>query len=176
MRPLLPLAVALLLAGCIGADGSPSAAAHARAGSAGVTVELPPGWHSAQPSDLSPGQVTDPLNRVVVSSAPVTRRASGCHIADYAPPTDGVALVLVEWQRVDGQVPARPPRFDRRTLEIRTPPVIECFDGPGGSAEFRDHGRTFGAYLMLGRSADPALADQALSVLDTLRVEPRSVR
>jgi hypothetical protein len=173
MRPLLLVVGGLLLAGCAGGDGSPRAAAPERAGSAGVTVELPTGWHAAEAADLAPGQVVDPLARVVVSSAPVARRASGCQVADHAPPAGGVSLVVFEWQEPEGDWPARPARFTRQTLEIHPPPVIECFDGSGGSVEFRDRGRTFGAYLMLGRAADPALADQALAVLDTLRVEPR---
>ncbi len=170
MRAVLLAAVALLATGCTGGGGSPRAAPPEISGSDGVTVEVPPGWHSAATADLAPGQIIDPLARVVVSSAPVVRRGSACLIADYAPPADGVSLVVVEWQKPEGDWPARPTRFIRSALHISPPPAIECFDGSGGSVEFADHGRTFGAYFLLGRAAADALVDRAIAVLNTLRV------
>ena len=51
---------------------------------------------------------------------------------------------------------------------------IECFEGSGGTVQFVDGGREFGAYVLLGPDADPALADEARAVLQTLEVEPAS--
>ena len=45
-------------------------AAPPRAGSGGVTVALPPGWHSTKPDQ---GNITQPLTRIVVSSGPIHR-------------------------------------------------------------------------------------------------------
>ena len=68
MRVLLVATV--LLAGCAAGAAVPSP----RVGSAGVTVELPPGWHTTPGDD---GNVTDPLARVVVASSPIGPAASG---------------------------------------------------------------------------------------------------
>jgi hypothetical protein len=52
------------------------------------------------------------------------------------------------------------------------PPAIECFAGAGGSVQFADRGRTFGAYLLAGPKASVSVVSQARRVLDTLHVEP----
>ena len=119
--------------------------------------------------------VTDPLTRVVAVSADFHFAARGCQIAAYAFPADAVAVVIVEWVGATPGVrwPARPRHFTSATLPLHPPPAIECFSGPGGSAQFSDHGRRFGAYILLGRRAPPVLADRARALLDTLRVKPR---
>jgi hypothetical protein len=146
-----------------------------RVGSAGVTLALPQGWHAWVPQG-PPGSVVGPLTRVVAVSAPFRFEARGCQVAGYKFSSRAVALVVLEWvgppRSTRGWRP-RPRRFTSRTLRVSPPPAIECFDGPGGSAQFVDHGRRFGAYILLGRRAPPALADRARAVLDTLDVEPR---
>ena len=146
-----------------------------RAGSAGVTIAVPTGWHTWVPPGGVAGNVTDPLTRIVAVSAPFRFAACGCQVAAYAFPGEAVALVVVEWiGSTPGTAwPPRPHRFTRTTLPLHPPPSIECFDGPGGSAQFADHGRRFGAYILIGRRASPALADRARHVLDTLRVNRR---
>jgi hypothetical protein len=138
----------------------------ATAGEAGVTVRLPRGWHTTRPDD---GHVTDPKTRIVASSAPIRPRFVGCQVARYAPPQDGVTLVVVEWEQSDATGGRRPARLTDRTLPLRSR-AIECFGGAGGSAEFQEAGRVFGAYVLLGRSAPRELADAARAVLDTLVV------
>ena len=140
-----------------------------------MTVVLPQGWHSWAPTG-PPGPIVDPLTRVVAVSSPFRFAASGCQIAAYAFPSDEVALVIVEWQGLanpGARYAPRPRTFTARNLPLRPPPAIECFNGSGGSAQFTDRGRNFGAYILLGRRAPAQLAARARAVLDTLRVNRR---
>jgi hypothetical protein len=165
---MTPSAIPVALA----ALGLVGAAPVTHAGSAGVTVALPQGWSSI-PQMVPPKgmQVGDPVTRIVVASAPISF-GKGCNIATYTFPSTAVALVVVEWVQLSktARWPARPRRFTGATLPVQAPPAIECFAGAGGSVQFADHGRHFGAYLLLGRNASPTLADRARGVLDTLRV------
>ena len=172
-RPLpVVVALAALVAGPAGAGPAP------RGGSAGVTVALPAGWHSTRGLQ---GAITNPLTRVVVSSGPIGPKLSGActsQIADYTFPATAVAIVVVEWTVPLGRMkigsgPRRPRRFTAANLRIHRPPAIECFDGPGGGAEFAQGGRSLAAYALLGRKAPSSLAVRARTVLDTLRVAPR---
>lgn len=169
------VAIAAVLGGCDAGDASrssePGSAQGPRAGGAGVTVDLPAGWHTTAPVD---GNVTDPLTRVAVSSAPLARGSTACQIADYAPQPKAVSLVVVEWKTSDyAHPPPRPARFGAAELALRPPPAIECFDGAGGTAQFTEKGRTFGAYVLLGRDAPRRLAAEVRAVLDTLVVRAR---
>ena len=165
MRTIAAVLVALLAA-------APSA--H-RIGAGGVTLSLPEGWHTWRPLPGLAPAVTDPVTRIVAISAPFHLAQHGCQVAAYAFPRNAVAVVVVEWRQLGRHErwPPRPPRFTARTLPLHPPPAIECFDGPGGSAEFADHGRHFGAYLLAGRAAPQTLVARARAVLDTLRVTPR---
>jgi len=154
------------------------AVAPPRAGSAGVTVALPPGWHSTTPVQ---DRVTNPLARLVVASGPIHARLTGrCHVqvSDYVFPAHEVAIVVVEWTPKNmagmgiGKGPGRPKRFTAANLPVR-PHTIECWAGAGGSAQWAERGHTFGAYVLLGRRAPAALAARARAVLDTLRVSRR---
>ena len=160
----IPVALAAL--GLVGA----TPAAHA--GGAGVTVSVPQGWSSI-PQLVPPKgmRVGDPVTRIVVASAPISF-GKGCNVATYAFPSTAVAVVVVEWTQLGrtARWAPRPSRFTATTLPVSAPPAIECFAGAGGSVQFADHGRHFGAYLLLGRRASPALADRARGVLDTLTV------
>jgi hypothetical protein len=148
----------------------------ARAGSAGVTINLPKGWH-AMALALPPGLHVDanPVARIVAASGPVSF-GNGCGVGSYSFPSTAVALVIMEWTHpTPGVFPHRPTRFTSRTLPLSPPPSIECFNGPAGSTEFIDHGRRFDAFILLGRQAAPSLADRARAVLDTLEaVSPRA--
>jgi hypothetical protein len=159
----------------LGASASNKArASPPRVGTAGVMIALPNGWHSWVPTG-PPGAVVDPLTRIVAISAPFHFAASGCQIAGYSFPSNAVALVIVEWQgfaNPGAHFAPRPPRFTAKTLPLQPPPAIECFNGAGGSVQFADHGRTFGAYILLGPRAPASLADQARAVLQTLHVQP----
>ena len=164
------LLVLFVTAGGAGAAGGSLTSEQRRVGIAGVTVALPVGWQAARPAD---GSVVDPLTRVAVSSGPLRVRRVRCQIARYAPTPRGVSLVVVEWERSDGQRGARPPRFTWRSLPLQPAPALECHDGAAGSVHFEDRGRVIGAYVLLGKDAPPALAAQARRVLETLRVQPR---
>jgi hypothetical protein len=144
--------------------------ANGRAGSAGVTIRLPRGWH-AIPLALPPGMHVDaePVARIAAASGPIS--FGGCGEFPYSFPETAVALVVLEWVRpTPGVFPHRPRRFTATALPVHRAPALECFDGPGGSVEFADHGRRFDAFLLLGRHASARLADRARAVLDTLRV------
>jgi hypothetical protein len=155
----------LLVSNALGQTAPPH-----RVGGAGVTVVLPTGWHAIRLMVLPPSmQANDPVTRIVVASGPIWF-GRGCNDVDYSFPSTAVALVVLEWVRLTPHLPARPHRFTGKTLAVRAPPAIECFNGPGGSAEFMDHDRRFDAFLLLGRRASPALASRARTVLDTLRV------
>lgn len=140
-------------------------------GSAGVTVKLPATWHSGA-TDRPNGNVVDPSARIVVGSAPIRRQSSQCYVASYAPPSDGVTIVVVEWSKTDAVPGHRPQRFTRSVLPL-IPDGLDCLHGRGGTTQFVDQDRVFGAYIMLGRDATESLADQARAVLDTLRVSHR---
>jgi hypothetical protein len=154
-------------------------AAPPRAGSGGVTVALPLGWHSTRAVQ---GAITNPLTRIVVSSGPIRPRLTGtCHsqVADYSFPETAVALVVVEWTKPlhgmkIGIGPHRPKRFTPANLKIHRPQAIECFNGPGGSSEWEERGHSFAAYVLLGRHASASLAARARAVLDTLHVARRA--
>ncbi|MGB2953679.1 MAG: hypothetical protein WBB74_09875 [Gaiellaceae bacterium] len=148
-----------------------------RVGVAGVTVVLPRGWHNLKQAVPLPDVPVDfdPVTRIVVASAPINFAANGCLGIRYAFSATAVALVVQEWIRpTPGSLPPRPQRFTRDKLPVRPPPALECWSGPGGSAEFTDHGRRFDAFVLLGRNARPELAGRARHILDTLSVTKRS--
>jgi hypothetical protein len=143
-----------------------------RVGQAGVTLVLPSGWHRLQLALPQSPPTYDPVTRIVVSSGPIDF-GRGCNAVDYKFPSNAVALVVLEWisPALGRGLPPRPRRFTVSTLRVRAAPAVECFSGPGGSAEFCDHGRRFDAFLLLGRHAPARLATLARAVLDTLRVK-----
>jgi hypothetical protein len=146
-----------------------------RTGTGGVTVTLPPSWHSTSPDQ---GRIGQPRTRIVVASGPIRPTLTGaCHtqVADYTFPMDAVAIVVVEWTKPIGGMkigvgPSRPRRFTVANLPIHRAPIIVCFPGPGGSVRWAERGHTFAAYLLLGSRASRALAAKARAVLDTLAV------
>jgi hypothetical protein len=172
----LYIRVCLSLLGGLALAWPAAAQSPRRAGSAGVTLALPAGWHSTRPVQ---GNITNPLTRLAVSSGPIRPRLTGAcdaQVADYTFPATAVVIVVVEWTRpLGGPTPPRPRprRFTAANLPIHPPPGIECFEGPGGAIEFAARRHTFAAYVMLGRKAPARLADRARAVLDTLRIAPR---
>jgi hypothetical protein len=144
-------------------------AAKPRVGAAGVSVVLPPGWHSLWQS-ATPSR-TDPVTRLVIASTRIGF-GRGCNDIDYGFGGGGVAIVLVEWTRPTpgARFPPRPARFTASTLPVHPPPALECFGGRGGGIQFRDDGRRFAAFLLVGNAASAALVRTARGVLDTLTV------
>lgn len=144
-----------------------------RAGSAGVTVLLPPGWHfyrnGVAPQSMPYG---DPLVRVVVASTKIRPLSQGCKAETFRFARGGVGLMIVEWVRPQPGVvwPLRPKKFTAQALPVRQPPAVECWPGPGGDIQFTANGRHFAAYLLLDTRAPLARGAQARAVLDTLMV------
>jgi hypothetical protein len=175
MRELYAKGLWVCLLGALVLAWPASAQAPRRAGSAGVTVAIPGGWHATRPNQ---GNVGNPLTRIVVASAPIHWNLTGAcwsQVAAYTFPKNAVAIVVVEWTKPLGGMkigsgPRRPRHFTRASLPISPAPAIECFDGPGGGAEFAEHGRSFAAYILLGPKAPVRLGDRARAVLDTLHV------
>ncbi len=166
MRVLIATLLLLPLAACGNAEETPTVA---RSGANGVSVVLPAGWHTMPADD---GVVSSPVTQVAVSSGPMENRETECQITDYGPEDDAVSLVVVEWQpNSDFSMGPRPASFGAAELPV-TQGSIECFDGAGGTVQFSDAGRMFGAYLLLGPDAPPELADEARAALQTLEVEP----
>ena len=121
-----------------------------------------------------------PRTRVVVSSGTIRWDLTGVcqtQIASYSFPSTAVAVVVVEWTKPLGgklgRLGRRPRHFTAANLPLRRAPAVECFSGPGGSAQWSERGHDFAAYVLLGRKAPARLAASARAVLDTLRVAPR---
>lgn len=177
--PRILLAFVLLLSlGCEAGSGSgtderdPEVAGESQIlRRAGVSIRLPEGWHETR---TATDRETDPVVRLAVSSGPIRPGGGACRVSAYDFPADAVAIVLVEWRSLEvgpPQGPVRPDRFTESSLPISEPPSIECFGGAGGSAQFVEAGRVFGAYVLVGLGARPELRAAARAVLDTLRVE-----
>ena len=131
---------------------SSSAATHIAIYShAGLTVTLPAGWRVVH-KRLTP--CTNPLERVTLAGR-------------------GAQVTLMETldpRRYVRGFPARPQRFALRGA----PQWIACcapLNRQGWFLAFRAHGRGFYVFVYLGQ---PETRRQALGVLDTLRVGPRS--
>jgi len=164
----------LALAAClVVAAAGARAQTVARVGARGVTVVVPPGWHSLPGTRVS--VPTDPVPRITVASGPV-RWGRGCNELDLVFPRTAVAIVVVEWvRRTPGaRFAPRPQRFTSANLPVLPPPAVECFGGPAGGTQFLQRGRRFAAFLLLGKDAPPALAARARAVLDTLTVTNRA--
>jgi hypothetical protein len=185
MWRLFLASILFVAAGCAGdkgSDGDAPASTTAAptphfAGTDGVRIEVPAGWHETY---TEAGPFTDPVLRLAVSSGRIGQGSSVCQVSSYEFPEDEVAIVVVEWTtpallRAARATP-RPRRFTATSLPVRAPPALECFDGPGGTSQFVEAGRLFGAYILLGPKAPTELAAKARAVLDTLLIEMRPAR
>src|SRR5437867_2553728 len=102
-------------------------AAPPRAGSGGVTVALPPGWHTTAPDQ---GRFLQPRTRLVVSSGSIrSELTSVCQtqVVSYTFPSTAVAVVVVEWVQPIGGMkigvgPKRPLHFTAANLPMHRPP------------------------------------------------------
>lgn len=136
----------VLLAVFTALSSVPAHAAHR----SGLTVEVPPGWH-----------VVD--RRLTPCVNPIERLTLAGH----------GALVMLQ-ESLDPRRLIR--RFDRRprhfTLAGPPSPIACCVATrrAGWFLDFQDRGRGFYVYVYLGA---PGTRTAALSILDSLRVEPR---
>ena len=136
---------------------------------AGLAVQLPAGWHALR-MPPTPSPVVDPLTRVVVSSAPIRWNDRPCQVAQFAPRSAAVTVVVLEWRR---RYPATrwPPR-SREPVPLRLG-ELECYGGWGGGITFGDRGRHLGLYVMADRRARRTLVRRAQAVARSLRLLPR---
>jgi Zinc carboxypeptidase/Penicillin-insensitive murein endopeptidase len=161
-------AAAVLAFGVPGLDaGERTEAKVRRLAAGGVSIRVPMGWKAID-RRLTP--CVDPAERLAVASSALDSGASL--------PDDGVLVVLMERRekasvRVElQQMTARPARF--RSPGPPTPlACCAAVSGPGWLFPFADGGRTFYAYVFVGRGAGEEARRRALAVLDSVQVEPR---
>lgn len=189
--PALVVCAAVLLAGCGGSDSNGQATAPAsaarrpaarrpaapphdsRARARAVTIHAPRGW-AVPAKRVSKAGWPKPLQ--VAASFPIHRLPANTScpraVMKRIPP-DGVYMFVAEYTRPRprGIPPGFPlgPRPDLRNIQIADEEV-ECWDGPGGSADFKEHGRAFRVEVLFGRRTTAAQRRRALDTLATLRV------
>ena len=114
----------------------------------------------------------DPLVRIVVASTVIRPFPAGCKAEVFRFSRGGVGLMVVEWvhPQEPRSWPPRPRHFTARSLPIGPGRGVECWPGRGGAAFFRQHGRYFGAYVLLAPGVPVSRASQARAVLDSLAV------
>lgn len=169
---LLALLLVWGAVGCASGDADPaepSPATPASAEAEGVALDLPPGWRTRRP--YQPPQITDPVVRLAVASAPVAIAPRGCHVGGYRIPERAAMVVVLEWRHRELQPRGPlPPPTDVRPADLHLRAGnVECFAGPGGSVQVGDGGRVWGAYVMLGRRAPARARAEALEVVRSLR-------
>src|SRR4051794_38293357 len=132
--PTLLVGSILLLAGCA-AGGGRVTSGH------GVRVIAPKDWSRVRPASDAP--VSDPRTLLVVGTAGVQARASGCQVASYRIPSSGAAVIVVGWSSVAsaGGAPMTSGRGPLRELVAVTRPSFECFAGRGAVADVALGGR-----------------------------------
>jgi hypothetical protein len=112
--------------------GTQSSPKSRTAGSAGVTVGLPPGWDFFR-AGVAPQSMpySDPLVRIVVASTKIRSFPQGCKAETFRFARGGVGLMIVEWVHAQKGIvwPRRPPRFTAQALPVRRPPAVECWSG-----------------------------------------------
>lgn len=158
----------------------PPAKTHVDDGIHGLAFDLPSGWNRATTS-LTP-TMTDPREELAVANYPLHYRPGKCaHMASSALealPRGGAFLTLME-RGLDrnsdwSDFPARPAHFGP---ELGGPSEAAAC-APGG--HFTDHwfgitdgGRHFHVDVAFGPDATQATQQQAWSILDSLRVDPK---
>jgi hypothetical protein len=174
MRTLAAVALlGMVLAGCGG--GSKHAPAATLHRGDGVTYLVPPGWHVA-PRSLTPNLV-NPRELFVAGTGRLRSGPGRCaQVPSAARGAMGSQDVLVTVQERFGSaagVAARPRHFAlSRFFESE---ADRCARGGYAShlTEFQSGGRAFEALVAVGRSASRARVDEALGLLDSLKIAPR---
>jgi hypothetical protein len=161
---------AALLAGplAVFGAGEPTESKGRRLAAHGVSIQVPAGWEAIEGS-LTP--CVDPAERLAVTSSSLGEPAQL--------PDDGALVVLME-RRERASVLAELRQMAARPAQFRAPgrptPLSCCaaVSGPGWLFPFADGGRTFYAYVFVGERASKETRRRAFSVLESLRVEPRT--
>jgi hypothetical protein len=128
----------------------------------GVQVVAPAGW--TRVASAGDGSVIDPRTVLVVGTAGVRPRPSGCQIAGYRVQPAGAVVVSVRWRTVSS-AGGRPPRgrAPLRRLAVRRP-SFECFQGLGGAAQLVLGSHAYQVNVMVGDRAPAQVVREALSV------------
>jgi murein peptide amidase A len=161
---------ASLLAGVVAAFGAGelSDTKPARIAAGGVSIQVPAGWKAIE-GPLTP--CVDPAERLAVASSSLGEPTQL--------PDDGALVVLME-RRDRASVRAELRQMAARPAQFRAPgrptPLSCCaaLKGPGWLFPFADGGRTFYAYVFVGERASEETRRRAFSVLESLRVAPRT--
>jgi hypothetical protein len=167
------LGLLALIAAALTAGGSASGP---HASSDGVRYTIPAGWHAAT-SSLTP-HLTNPHEVLTVGTGalPVGGACAQFPSAALAAMRSTDALVTVQERLGTFRgFRARPKRFS-----LGPPDTSEAQQCAGGNRsmhtywfEFREGGRGFHVLVAVGVGAPRARVDEALAVLDSLRVTPR---
>jgi hypothetical protein len=137
-----------------------------------VTVPLPRELKPA-PKAVSPRSWPRPVK--VYASFPIDHTSANVscplHVLESMPP-DGVYVAVSEYRNPPKGIPPESglgPRPDLSKLDIRDEEV-ECWNGPGGFAKFREHGRGYRVEVLLGRKVTAAKRRRVLDALGRLRL------
>ena len=130
----------------------------------GVRVVVPAGWRQVHESN--PSSVTDPVTLLVVGTAGVRPRRSGCLLAGYHVPAGGAVVVIVGWKHLalSGAARQRPGRWPLEKLVSVHRPSFECFAGRGAAADVVLRGRAFQINVLVGDGASRRRVAAALAV------------
>lgn len=136
----------------------------------GIRVTAPAGWHRV--AAFEDVHVTDPLTALVVGTAGVRPRMTGCQIAAYVVPPRGAVVVIVRWKR--GHLPSTSPTHDdvralARLTSVRAN-TFECFGGRGAVAQVALGGHVYQVNVMVGERASPRRIADALAVARSFRL------
>jgi Luciferase-like monooxygenase len=140
----------------------------------GLTLSHAPTWFRARQS-LTP-QLADPVELVALATFPPGAPATGC--AQF--PTGALEKLgshdaVVSLQERSGEPVGFRARIGPFRLDDGLPSeAADCLDEPSGFVDrlipFADGARPFYAYVAVGNEAEPATLDEALGILNTLRV------
>lgn len=165
---------ALLLAGCGGETPTPRKLHAGR----GLTVELPPGWQTAD-SNLTPNLGPDPSEVLAAANYPLRYRPHDCAQVPVSALEDlgqRGAFVEMEERRAGAQDASEfPPRPAHFGASLGGPSeASDCAPGVHMTEHwfgFTDHGRHFYALVAFGPEASKDTQDRAWGLLDSLKVE-----
>jgi hypothetical protein len=147
------LTLAMFSAGCGGSTRTVSAD--------GVRVNIPSGWHVVRPAQ----PFSDPRTLLVVGTAGVAAKSSGCEIASYRIPARGAVVVVVGWRTLaSAGGTSAPGRGPLKKLVSVTRPSFECFSGRGAGASVTLAGKAYQVNVMVGDRASKGQVSKALAV------------
>jgi hypothetical protein len=143
----------------------------------GLTLSHPPTWFRARQS-LNP-RLADPIELVTLATFPPGAPVTGCaQLPIGALEKLGLRDAVVSLQERSAEPVGFPARLGPFRLDDGLPSeATECLAEPPAFVDrlipFADGARPLYAYVAIGNEAEPATLDQALGILNTLRVAAR---